>query len=127
MTSLRPQFFENKLQPVNINKEALLNALDELRAAVRVGVDLIKTENPPPDRTDQEGYGTLFEGNLGNLASCYLHFNQEALYLEAHQSAQVSHLCSYAWSIRHPTSQQATNRGPLNFEVLRTPESIPIC
>ena len=71
MAATRPQYFENKLQPVSIDKTTLLNVLAELRAAVSRGVDLIETGCPPPDPADKNAFGTIFNGRPGRFASFY--------------------------------------------------------
>lgn len=66
MTTERPQYFENKLQPVTIDRPTLLKVLDELRAAVRRGVELIEATCPPPEPADEKAFGTIFNGSLGS-------------------------------------------------------------
>ena len=67
MATTLPPYFKNTLEPVDINKASLDNALAELRAAVKRGVDLIETDWPPPNETDQDAYGDIFNGSLGRL------------------------------------------------------------
>ena len=62
---MRPQYFKNGLEPVDIDKQSLSNALAELRAAVRRAVDLIKSKCPSPDPNDHEAFGTIYNGSLG--------------------------------------------------------------
>jgi hypothetical protein len=62
---MRPQYFENGLKPVGLDKDSLSKALAELQSAIRLGVDLIKLECPPPNPHDPEAFGTIYNGNLG--------------------------------------------------------------
>ena len=60
-----PQFFSHKLQPITIDEPTLRRILDELRAAVRRGIELIQSKYKEPDVTENEGFGTIFSGSLG--------------------------------------------------------------
>jgi hypothetical protein len=67
MASTRPQFYPNTLQPLSIDKSTLQDTLNDLRAAIRRGVDLINSSYPPPDPSDPTRFGTIFNGNLGKI------------------------------------------------------------
>lgn len=60
-----PQYFKNDLVPVKINRESLQNTLIDLQEAVRRGIELIKANSPPPDVTDSQAFGSIYNGDLG--------------------------------------------------------------
>jgi hypothetical protein len=62
----RAQFFENHLQPIEIDRTSLLRVRAELRAATRRGVELIESACPPPDPMNSVAFGNIFNGHLGN-------------------------------------------------------------
>ncbi|OJJ47509.1 hypothetical protein ASPZODRAFT_63312 [Penicilliopsis zonata CBS 506.65] len=62
MSLKRPQFYPNTLQPLQIDQETLLKTLQELRVAIREGVQLIHAGDPPVGEYDGRG---IFSGNLG--------------------------------------------------------------
>lgn len=60
-----PQYFKNTLEPVDLDKEALLDILAQLQASIRRGIEQIQSECPPPDPHDQRGFGSIYNGSLG--------------------------------------------------------------
>lgn len=60
----RPQFYENDLEPVTVDKKSLLNTFELLRMAVVHGSDLIQSEIPPSGKWD---HGGIFSGVPGTL------------------------------------------------------------
>jgi hypothetical protein len=63
--NILPQFFPNKLRPITIDEPTLRSVLGELRAAVRRGIGLIQSTHRAPDVTENEAFGTIFSGSLG--------------------------------------------------------------
>lgn len=64
MTSQRPQYYENTLEPVKTDREGLSTTLKELQSAVRHGVDLLQKGCPPAEPAE---YGSMYSGAAGNL------------------------------------------------------------
>ena len=60
-----PQFHPNDLEPVSITLPSLRAALQELRSAISRAHELLETEFPAPDPTDQNAFGNIFTGHLG--------------------------------------------------------------
>lgn len=60
-----PQFFPNNLQPITIDEPTLRRVRGELRAAVRRGIGLIQSTHKAPNITENEAFGTIFSGSLG--------------------------------------------------------------
>jgi hypothetical protein len=56
-----PQFYENILEPIEINQPNLLNTLTELRSATRRGAELLEKAGP----AEVDGKNGLFMGVLG--------------------------------------------------------------
>jgi hypothetical protein len=65
MAATLPQFHKNNLQPVEIERLELRDVLLILQAAVRRGVDLLKSERPVPDPASDATYGSISHGDLG--------------------------------------------------------------
>lgn len=62
MATERPQYYQNALKPIEINKDSLQQTMQELRDAARRGADMVKEGSPPPG---EWGIGGLFLGNPG--------------------------------------------------------------
>lgn len=62
MADERPQYYENTLVPLPVNKTNLSNSLHELRAAVRKGAELIHTNDALPEKWGVEGMFKHFPG-----------------------------------------------------------------
>lgn len=58
----RPQYYKNHLQPIEVNRNTLLETLKQLRVAVVRGVDLIQAGSPPTGDWDNGG---MFNGVPG--------------------------------------------------------------
>jgi hypothetical protein len=58
----RPQYYENTLKPVKIDRPTLQEILKQLQSDVIHGTQLIQKSGHPPDRTD---YGNIYNGTLG--------------------------------------------------------------
>jgi hypothetical protein len=58
----RPQYFENTLTPLSINTTTLSESLQELRAAVRNGAELIQENTPLPETWGPNGIFRAFPG-----------------------------------------------------------------
>lgn len=57
MTAERPQYYPNTLEPIKTSREALQQALQELRDATRHGADLVQKNTPPsPDGWGVSGF-----------------------------------------------------------------------
>ncbi|KAI9831598.1 MAG: hypothetical protein M1838_005717 [Thelocarpon superellum] len=80
MLSGRPQYFQNKLRPVAVDKAGLVKALEELRAAIRHGLQLLEAEYPAPNQADRQAFGTIFNGSLGvGLTFLRLEYQSDSL------------------------------------------------
>lgn len=55
MSTERPQFYQNKLKPVDITPDSLRRVLQELRTAARHGADLVQHGSPPTDDWGSKG------------------------------------------------------------------------
>lgn len=62
MSDERPQFYENHLTPLTVNAASLNEALQELRAAVRNGAELVHTKDPVPEKWAPGGMFKHFPG-----------------------------------------------------------------
>ncbi|KAJ6120014.1 hypothetical protein N7523_004294 [Penicillium sp. IBT 18751x] len=62
MADERPQFYENHLSPLTINTHSLSESLQELRAAVRHGAELIHENESIPDKWTVGGMFKHFPG-----------------------------------------------------------------
>lgn len=63
-----PQYYPNNIQPVEVTRENLLQALKELRVATRRGAELVEQFNLP----DPEGELGLFMGVPGSSVVIFL-------------------------------------------------------
>lgn len=63
MTAERPQYYPNTLEPIKTSREALQQALQELRDATRHGADLVQKNTPPSP--DGWGVSGFFSGISG--------------------------------------------------------------
>ncbi|KAK9243538.1 Lanthionine synthetase [Lipomyces tetrasporus] len=63
MSSHRPQYFPNKLHPIDINRSNLEHVLKELQSAVKEGVEIICNSLLPV--TDASDYGSIYSGIPG--------------------------------------------------------------
>lgn len=66
MADERPQYYENTLAPLPVNKATLSNSLHELRAAVRKGAELIHANEPLPEKW---GFGGMYKHFPGTKPS----------------------------------------------------------
>ena len=62
MADERPQYIENKLTPLPVNAATLSESLQELRAAVRKGAELIHANDPLPEKWVVGGMFKHFPG-----------------------------------------------------------------
>jgi hypothetical protein len=67
MAAPLPQYHENTLQPVDIEKPVLQDVLNSLQLAVHRGVHLLK-ERPVPERVSDATYGSISHGDLGGCS-----------------------------------------------------------
>ena len=70
MATERPQYYTNTLEPIKTNREALQQALQELRDATRHGADLVQKNTPPSP--DGWGVSGLFSGISGTACIIFL-------------------------------------------------------
>ncbi|KAK9372470.1 uncharacterized protein V1513DRAFT_452318 [Lipomyces chichibuensis] len=77
MATHRPQYYQNTLQPIRIDKATLLKTLQDLRLAVRHSSNLIQTDRPEPDDFDGGG---IYNGTPG-IALAFLRLARQAPYL----------------------------------------------
>jgi hypothetical protein len=75
MSSHSPQYFPNKLQPVDINASNLKHVLKELQLAIKEGIELIGNSIPPV--TDLSDYGSIYSGIPG-VAYAFLRLERQA-------------------------------------------------
>ncbi|KAL5334158.1 hypothetical protein BJX70DRAFT_378989 [Aspergillus crustosus] len=73
MSQERPQFYKNTLELLMINGTSLEQTLQELRVAVRNGVNMIESDYPPRGVYDGKG---IFDGDIG-IALAYLRLAQQ--------------------------------------------------
>lgn len=64
MATQRPQYYQNTLEPIEINRESLQQTLQELRDAARRGADMVKEGSPPHG---EWGIGGFFLGTPGMI------------------------------------------------------------
>lgn len=62
-----PQYFNNDLSPIAIDKQNLEAILRELQNAVRRGISLIRANSHPPNSADSRSFGDIYTGSLGKL------------------------------------------------------------
>ncbi|KAK2750338.1 hypothetical protein FQN57_003818 [Myotisia sp. PD_48] len=60
-----PQYFQNDLPLVPVDKDALQNTLNELTEAIQRGFTLINANSPPPDIGNNQAFGSIYTGDLG--------------------------------------------------------------
>jgi hypothetical protein len=65
-----PQFYPNDIQPITIDEPTLRKVLDDLRASIRRGIELIQSTHKALDITENEAFGTIFSGSLGSNPLC---------------------------------------------------------
>ncbi|MCJ1264682.1 LanC-like protein 2 [Lobaria immixta] len=80
----RPQFYENNLQSIKIDKPRLIETLAGIRDAVRQGVKIIETSYPPPDSKEEKAFSSICDGHLG-IALTYLRLEYQSAYLRAEE------------------------------------------
>lgn len=74
MSSHAPQYFPNKLQPIDINKSNLEHVLEELQLAIKEGVEIVCNSLPPV--TDASDYGSIYSGIPG-VALAFLRLERQ--------------------------------------------------
>lgn len=62
MATERPQYYPNKLTPIEINHGSLQQTLQELRDAARRGANMVQKGSPPPKEWGMAGF---FLGSAG--------------------------------------------------------------
>ncbi|KAK9310880.1 Lanthionine synthetase [Lipomyces starkeyi] len=78
MSSHRPQYFPNKLHPIDINRSNLEHVLKELQLTIKEGVEIICNSLPPV--TDASDYGSIYSGIPGvSLALLRLERQNESI------------------------------------------------
>lgn len=97
MSAKRPQYYENTLEPVKINREGLSTVLKELQSAVKHGVDLIQRGCPPADPAD---YGSIYSGTPGKFPVNLRHKSNLSGQTLNQLMMQVLRSHSYVWSAR---------------------------
>jgi hypothetical protein len=74
MATNQPQFYENTLQPVEINRANLKQILRDLQLAVKQGTEVVRTGCPSP--VDPSNYGSIYSGTPG-IALSFLRLERQ--------------------------------------------------
>ncbi|KAJ5385135.1 hypothetical protein N7517_003046 [Penicillium concentricum] len=83
----RPQYFENTLTPLPINATTLFESLQELRAAVRNGAELVQENALLPETWGPSGMFRAFPG----IALAFLRLDYQSSVLEDHKAASIDY------------------------------------
>ncbi|PGH00150.1 hypothetical protein GX51_05963 [Blastomyces parvus] len=78
---MAPQYYENQLDLITLDDEALHQVLRELQGAVKLAANIIKTHAPEPLPGDKNAFGSIYNGTLG-VALMFLRLQQQASYVE---------------------------------------------
>ncbi|KAJ5239320.1 hypothetical protein N7468_003939 [Penicillium chermesinum] len=78
----RPQYYENDLTPLPINQNTLPQYLEELRAAVRNGAEIVHSKDPLPEQWGAGGMMKHFHG----IALAFFRLDYQAPLLDGAQS-----------------------------------------
>ncbi|PGG99902.1 hypothetical protein AJ79_08384 [Helicocarpus griseus UAMH5409] len=77
---MAPQYYENELQLIGLEKEKLQQVLVELRDAVKRATVIIKQNEPEPRPDDSSAFGTMYSGVSG-IALMFLRLEEQAGYI----------------------------------------------
>lgn len=67
----QPQYYENTLQPIQINQTTLQQTLKELQQAVIQGTKVVQAGSPAPKNSAE--YGSIYTGSTGERIHTYTH------------------------------------------------------
>lgn len=67
----QPQYYENTLQPIQINQTTLQQTLKELQQAVILGTKVVQAGSPAPKNPAE--YGSIYTGSTGECIHIYIY------------------------------------------------------
>ncbi|KAK2760701.1 hypothetical protein FQN54_001936 [Arachnomyces sp. PD_36] len=117
---MTPQYYKNTLQPVDLDKEALLDTLAKLQTSIRHGIELIQTECPPPDPREERGPGTVYNGSLG-IAHMFLRLERQTPYITGENQPPLPNLQMLADFYNSQHQLRLGKLSPLGSESLGAP------
>ncbi|KAL1968910.1 hypothetical protein VTN77DRAFT_1271 [Rasamsonia byssochlamydoides] len=122
MPASRPQYYKNTLQPIEINKANLKQALKELQLAVKQGTEVVRAGCPSP--VDPSNYGSIYSGTPGIALSFLRLERQKASLADEHPLPDFAGLAreriiSTPADLRLPPGRMSPIGSPLGPVVLR--------
>ncbi|KAJ5948717.1 hypothetical protein N7454_002024 [Penicillium verhagenii] len=83
----RPQYYENTLEPIEVNAASLAESLEELRAAVRYGAEAIHANETPQDKWP---IGGMFK-NLPGVILAFFRLDYQSSVLNEDDDSQLQY------------------------------------